>query len=276
MSAYKVKPGDSLSKIAAAYGCTWQAIYNSPENSYLRKSRQNPNLIFPGDVLYIPSFKMGTSAPKAKQVTLAPLIIGIYGAGPTGAEFSNVDVKAIADAAGGKMYNGPGNTGPIWQGPVFAAINERYLKRNTGAMQPPDKLILFGYSMGGLGAVEIARKMATHKEYKHIKVALAGIDPVQLIGRSPITLPDNVVAWVNYYQQDESGQGIVDFKWGWPPVGVGMGRISGGPYAPGPKTGPGTNYKLTTKSEGQKVDHITMPGLPKVKNGVCGFIRMNR
>jgi hypothetical protein len=223
------------------------------------------------------NLKVGTATHKPKGRTLTPLVIGIYGAGPTGQGYSNADVKTIADAAGGTMYDGPGNLSwsSLWQDwwePIFEAIEARYVKSDT-AGSPPEKLILFGYSMGGLGAVIIANGMAGMEKFKHIKVALAGIDPVRLVNRSPAELPDNVVAWVNYYQQDESRQGIVDFKKDLRhPVDVDLNRISGGPFAPGKKTGPGANYKLTTKSEGQTVNHVTMPTLPKVRSGVLGFI----
>jgi LysM repeat protein len=45
---YTVQRGDSLLRIAAGFGTTWQAIA-SANNLY------NPNLIFPGQVLFIPT-----------------------------------------------------------------------------------------------------------------------------------------------------------------------------------------------------------------------------
>jgi hypothetical protein len=212
-------------------------------------------------------------SPKTRR--LPPLVIGIYGAGPTGDGYSNADVKAIADATGGKMYNGPGNMPETahWALPILNAIDARYLKSGTPDMPPPEKLILFGYSMGGRAAVAVAAMLSLQKKYNRIKVALAGIDPVELQSKPvTLTLPENVVAWVNYYQHDETGQGIIDFKWAWPPVDVDFTRISGSPLKAGPKAGPGTNYRLTSKTEGQRVDHVTLPSLPKVKKGVLAFI----
>lgn len=131
--------------------------------------------------------------------------------------------------------------------------------------------------MGGRAAVAVAAMLSIEKKYKRIKVALAGIDPVELENKPiTLTLPENVVAWINYYQHDETGQGIVDFKRAWPPIDVDFTRISGSPLKAGPKTGPGANYRLTSKTEGQRVDHVTLPSLPKVQNGVRAFIRMHQ
>jgi nucleoid-associated protein YgaU len=46
---YTVKPGDTLSRIAAQYGTTWQNIYEQN-----RDTIKNPDLIYPGQVIRIP------------------------------------------------------------------------------------------------------------------------------------------------------------------------------------------------------------------------------
>jgi hypothetical protein len=52
---YSVQRGDTLSAIARRHGITWQQLYNHPDNAEFRRKRPNPNLIFPGDVVMIPS-----------------------------------------------------------------------------------------------------------------------------------------------------------------------------------------------------------------------------
>jgi hypothetical protein len=53
---YVVKPGDTLSKIALAYHLpSYKNIYDDPENKKFKDRHPNPNIIFPGDVLMIPS-----------------------------------------------------------------------------------------------------------------------------------------------------------------------------------------------------------------------------
>lgn len=50
-----VKQGDYLSKLAKQYGfADWKTIWNNPENAELKKKRENPNILYPGDKLIIP------------------------------------------------------------------------------------------------------------------------------------------------------------------------------------------------------------------------------
>jgi hypothetical protein len=52
---YTVKQGDHLSSIAKALGFSdYQTIWNDGNNAALKQQRQNPNVLFPGDQLYIP------------------------------------------------------------------------------------------------------------------------------------------------------------------------------------------------------------------------------
>ncbi len=50
-ACYVVRSGDSLSSIASAFGSSWQAIYESNRATI----GANPNLIRPGQRLYIPN-----------------------------------------------------------------------------------------------------------------------------------------------------------------------------------------------------------------------------
>jgi Putative peptidoglycan binding domain/LysM domain len=52
---YTVKQGDYLSKIASEHGFfDHLTIWNHPSNADLKKLRQNPSVLFPGDSLFIP------------------------------------------------------------------------------------------------------------------------------------------------------------------------------------------------------------------------------
>ncbi|MGB7759721.1 MAG: peptidoglycan-binding protein [Bryobacteraceae bacterium] len=55
---YQVQDGDWVSKIAAAFGFSdWKRVWNCPENADLRSHRPDPNVIFPGDRIYIPPLR---------------------------------------------------------------------------------------------------------------------------------------------------------------------------------------------------------------------------
>jgi hypothetical protein len=66
---HTVRQGECLASLAAQYGLPdWRAIYNHPENASFQQKRPNPNVIAPGDRVYIPDkdalFKNGTTDSK--------------------------------------------------------------------------------------------------------------------------------------------------------------------------------------------------------------------
>ncbi|HEV2392508.1 MAG TPA: LysM peptidoglycan-binding domain-containing protein [Verrucomicrobiae bacterium] len=70
MGAYHtVVQGEYLSKIARAYGfADYKTIWDAPENQDLKDKRKNPNVLFPGDKVFIPDKeKREESAATEKQ-----------------------------------------------------------------------------------------------------------------------------------------------------------------------------------------------------------------
>jgi LysM repeat protein len=52
---YTVKQGDHLSKIAKEFGFSdYHTIWDHPNNATLKQQRSNPNVLYPGDSLFIP------------------------------------------------------------------------------------------------------------------------------------------------------------------------------------------------------------------------------
>jgi len=51
---HRIRQGDCLFNIASDRGFLWQTIWNHPENVALRSLRRDPNILKPGDLLYIP------------------------------------------------------------------------------------------------------------------------------------------------------------------------------------------------------------------------------
>ena len=59
-SIHEVAQGECLASIAADYRFSdWRTIYSHPENAELRRKRQNPNLMCPGDMVNIPPLDLG-------------------------------------------------------------------------------------------------------------------------------------------------------------------------------------------------------------------------
>ncbi len=52
--SYTVEPGECLPAIAERLGYRWQTLWDHPGNAELRKVRQDPNTLLPGDKLVLP------------------------------------------------------------------------------------------------------------------------------------------------------------------------------------------------------------------------------
>jgi len=66
---HTVKQGEYIALIAAQYGFSnWQDIWNLPQNSALKNQRQNPNVLCPGDQVYVPDLEV-KNTPKPTDNT---------------------------------------------------------------------------------------------------------------------------------------------------------------------------------------------------------------
>jgi N-acetylmuramoyl-L-alanine amidase len=54
MPQHKVKQGDCITNIAHRYGFYWETIWNHANNAQLKSLRKDPDVLFPGDVVFIP------------------------------------------------------------------------------------------------------------------------------------------------------------------------------------------------------------------------------
>ena len=66
---HTVAPGDTLGRIGQRHGLSWREIYNAPQNAAFRARRPNPNMIKPGDKIYIPSKGGGSGSSSSSAPT---------------------------------------------------------------------------------------------------------------------------------------------------------------------------------------------------------------
>jgi N-acetylmuramoyl-L-alanine amidase len=52
---HEVAQGECLSSIAHNYGAFWQSLWNHPANSQLKQQRKDPNVLYAGDEVFIPT-----------------------------------------------------------------------------------------------------------------------------------------------------------------------------------------------------------------------------
>lgn len=65
MNPYVVKQGDYLTQLAHDLGFDKDAVWNDDKNADLRASRPNPEMLYPGDVVYLPD-QSPTPSPMAQ------------------------------------------------------------------------------------------------------------------------------------------------------------------------------------------------------------------
>jgi N-acetylmuramoyl-L-alanine amidase len=54
MPSYTIAEGDCLSSLADQYGFLPDTIWNHPQNAQLKATRQDQNVLYPGDIIFIP------------------------------------------------------------------------------------------------------------------------------------------------------------------------------------------------------------------------------
>jgi len=65
--AHAVQQGECTESIAFDNGLFWETIWNDPNNAELRRARQSPNALLPGDKLHVPERQEGSSSGETEK-----------------------------------------------------------------------------------------------------------------------------------------------------------------------------------------------------------------
>ncbi len=65
---YTVQQKECLANLAAQFGFSWKTIWNHPQNAQLKQKRKNPNVLLPGDLLFIPERKLKEVSAASQQL----------------------------------------------------------------------------------------------------------------------------------------------------------------------------------------------------------------
>src|SRR6516164_3222898 len=68
MPRHTVKQGDCIMSIAEDYGFMWKTIWNLDDNADLKQLRNDPNILFPGDVVVIPDKTLRVESASTDQL----------------------------------------------------------------------------------------------------------------------------------------------------------------------------------------------------------------
>jgi N-acetylmuramoyl-L-alanine amidase len=99
MKYHTVSQGEHLASIALSYGFRdWNTVYQHPNNDAFRKKRPNPNVILPGDQIFIPDIEEKTLSRATGQLHVfhrmnAPHCVRIVLKDADGKPFANTKYK---------------------------------------------------------------------------------------------------------------------------------------------------------------------------------------
>lgn len=68
MANHNVVQGDCFLSIAEKYGFFWETLWNHPNNAELKTKREDPTILYPGDVVFVPEKRLKEVSEPTNQV----------------------------------------------------------------------------------------------------------------------------------------------------------------------------------------------------------------
>jgi N-acetylmuramoyl-L-alanine amidase len=156
-TVHTVEQGECLASIAARFGWSdWRPIYQHPQNASFRQLRPNPNVIFPGDQLYVPDpdLKNETGATEKQhnyQLVAEPTLLRLVLEDEDGQPFAYQKYEL---QVGDQLYNGSTDGTGLLEQPILPTDSTGRLviwKQQAGM---PPKGITWMLEIGALDPVE--------------------------------------------------------------------------------------------------------------------------
>ena len=163
-SIHIVEQGEYLSSIAKQYHFTdYRRIYDHPENAEFKRKRPNPNVIFPGDELFIPDLEERLEARSTEKrhffrLKGPKLLLRIIVKDDEGHPFADAAYTLRVED---EIYKGTTNRNGLLQHeiPIGAVSGELTLERNKltwplqiGHLDPVDEVIVNKAIISGIQA----------------------------------------------------------------------------------------------------------------------------
>ena len=154
---HTIARGECLSSIAKQYGFSdYQIIYNHAENAGFKQKRSNPNIIFPGDVLFIPDKEIkevscATDKKHKFQAKVPKVMLRICLEDDLQQPYVNTKYRLVV---GSDTYEGTTDGSGILEQEIQPDATEGEVTIWPGPPDPADPGISFPLSLGDLDPVE--------------------------------------------------------------------------------------------------------------------------
>ena len=113
---HAVAPGDCMASIAAKYGfAQWETIWNHPKNAGIKQRRKNPNVLAPGDQIFVPdptpgSYACATGSRHTFQVQRAKTRLRLQLVDGSGQAYANAAYTVEVGKGGAPVVKSKGTT----------------------------------------------------------------------------------------------------------------------------------------------------------------------